>query len=597
MFELAPLIILFFSGILGSCFNFFKAEKFGAYISSVSFLILMFFKHKNIDFPWFSIANLKFNFSFSFSNTALILCSVISLILSCLYLSRKILLFDKYIERKFGILNIFIFFMCLAILSNNIFQFYIGLESLGIISTILVGLEKYSDKQSTKVYLFNKFASLLFLCGIAMIAIKTGSFEIDKIKQAYMGSKTGLLFPTCLILISCLCKGAQMPFSYWLLDAVKANIFASILIHAGTIVAIGVIFIAKFYFIFEAFPILKQLMIAIGLYTSFWMSCCSLANNNIKKIIACLTASSAGSMFISCGIGGYSLALLYFICHAFFKSMLFLSFAYLISAMSGENNLIKYGGLAKLTPKISDMILVSFLFAAGFPFLSGFFAKLSFVETIELSEIKYISISNIFINIITIMAMVRMLLKSLYGKARADEFTLSRASASENYNSTPFWILTFIALLGSFTIWSVYEWGDLHFGYGGLVYVRTTMDYTFEAIFSVFQLIIAVALIFLLNKFSGLNYRTSKIAYSLFKKNGIYEFFCNIIFKLTTGIMHFLDILTERLFYIININSIYSILYAGKSLIKLHKNEFYFHVYWVILGIIFALIIIAIGRV
>lgn len=199
MFELVPLIILFLSGILGSCFNFFKAEKFGAYISSVSFLILMFFKHKNINFSWFSVANLKFNFSFSFSNTALILCSVISLILSCLYLSRKILLFDKYIERKFGILNIFIFFMCLAILSNNIFQFYIGLESLGIISTILVGLEKYSDKQSTKVYLFNKFASLLFLCGIAMIAIKTGSFEIDKIKQAYMGSKTGLLFPTCLI--------------------------------------------------------------------------------------------------------------------------------------------------------------------------------------------------------------------------------------------------------------------------------------------------------------------------------------------------------------------------------------------------------------
>ncbi len=598
MFELAPLIILFLSGILECCFNFFKCGKFGSYISSICFLLLMFFKRKNIDFTWFSIENLKFNFSFSFNNTALILCSVISLILSCLYLSREILLFDKYIERKFGILNIFIFFMCLAILSNNIFQFYISLESLGLISTFLVGLEKYSDKQSTKVYLFNKFSSLLFLCGITMIAIKTGSFEINKIKQAYMeSSRIDLLFPSCLILISCFCKGAQMPFSYWLLDAVKANIFASILIHAGTIVAIGIIFITKFYFIFESFPILKQLMIAIGLYTSFWMSCCSLTNNNIKKIIACLTASSAGIMFISCGIGGYSLALLYFVCHAFFKSMLFLSFTYLISAMSGENNIIKYGGLAKLTPKISDMILVSFLFAAGFPFLSGFFAKLSFVETIELSEIKYISISNIFINIITIMAMVRMLLKSLYGKTQADEFTLSRSSVSENYNSTPFWILTFIALLGSFTIWSVYEWGDLHFGYGGLVYVRTTEDYTLESIFSVFQLIIAVTLIFVLNRFSSLNYRTSKFAYSLFKKNEIYEFFCNLIFKLTTKILHFLDILTKRLFYIINVNSICAIFYAGKNLIELHKNEFYFHVYWIILGIIFALITIAIGKV
>jgi len=486
--------------------------------------------------------------------------------------------------------------MCLAILSNNIFQFYVAIESLGIISTILVSLEKYADRQSTKVYLFNKFASLLFFCGIAMIAIKTGSFEIEKVKQLYAGSKNSLLFPSCLLLISCFCKGAQMPFSYWLLDAVKANIFASILIHAGTIVAVGIIFITKFYFIFESFPILKNIMIAIGLYTSFWMACCSLANNNIKKIIACLTASSAGIMFIACGIGGYSLALLYFICHAFFKSMLFLSFAYLISAMSEEYNLIKYGGLAKLAPKISDMILVSILFAVGFPFLSGFFAKLSFVETIELSEMRFISISNIFINIITIMAMVRMLLKSLYGKAKADEFTLSRVSNSENYNSTPFWLLTFIALLGSFTIWSVYEWGDLHFGYGGLVYVRTTKDYAFEAIFNTFQIIIAVVLIFILNKFSNLNYKVSKIAYSLFKENEIYEFFCNLIFKVSTYIMRFLDILTEKLFYIVNMNSFYFIFHVGKNLINLHKNSFYYHVCWIILGVLLSLIIAVIRR-
>lgn len=596
MFELIPLIILFSSGILGSIFNLFKIEKFGACFSLIYFVILMFFKCRNIEFNWFSIGSLSCKLSFSFCNTSLILCSIISTILVCLYFARSISLFDKHIDRKFGLLNIFVSFMCFAITSNNIFQFYIAFEVLGIISTILVGLEKYGDKQSTKVYLFNKFASLLFLCGIAMIATKTGSFEIDKIKQVYIASKTNLLIPSCLILIACFCKGAQMPFSYWLLEAVKANIFASILIHAGTIVAIGIIFITKFYFIFETYPILKDIMVAVGLFTSFWMACCSLANNNIKKIIACLTASSSGIMFISCGIGGYSLALLYFICHAFFKSMLFLSFAYLISAMSGEHNLVKYGGLAKLAPKISDMILISFLFAIGFPFLSGFFAKLSFIETIELSEMNSLSISNTFINIITIMAMARMLLKSLFGKAQADDFTLSRASISENYNSTAFWLLTFIALFGSFTIWSVYEWGDLHFGYGGLVYVRTTTDYAFEAVFNIFQIIIAVSLIFVLSKFSNLNYKASKMAYFLFKRNEFYELICNLILKLTTGIMKSFDILTEKLFYRINIKSFYLILRTSKNLIKLHKTAFYSHIYWLVFGIILSLIITALRR-
>lgn len=486
--------------------------------------------------------------------------------------------------------------MCLAILSDNIFQFYVAIEALGIISAFLVGLEKYADKQSSKVYLFNKFASLLFLCGISLIAIKSGGFEIDKIKQIYAISKDKLLFPSCLLLISCFCKGAQLPFSYWLLHATKANIFASILIHAGTIVAIGIIFITKFYFIFEAYPILKSIMIGVGLYTSFWMTCCSLANNNIKKIIACLTASSAGIMFISCGIGGYSLALLYFICHAFFKSLIFLSFAYLISAMSEEHNLIKFGGLAKLAPKVADMILVSFLFAIGFPFLSGFFAKLSFVETVELTDMSFISTTNTIVNIITIMAMIRMLVKSLYGKAKADDITLSRASTSENYNTVSFWLLAFIALLGSFTIWSVYEWGDLHFGYGGLVYVRTAEDYAFEAIFNTLQIGVSALLIILLGKYSNLNYIVSKIAYALFKKNGIYEFFSSFADKTMMYSMKLFNNLTQKMFDIVNAELFYMVFYTGRNLVKIHKSIFYSHVCWIILGIIITLIITAIRR-
>ncbi|MDR3030957.1 MAG: hypothetical protein LBU35_01055, partial [Holosporales bacterium] len=141
------------------------------------------------------------------------------------------------------------------------FQFFVGIEAMGLISAIFVSLEKNAVENSIRTLVFNKFASLMFLMGIFLIAININSFDFSVIKQYCESGRSSVLFlPTCLILISVLCKGAQFPFSYWLLDAVKANIFASIIIHSATIIAVGILFIAKCYSLFESFSILKEAM-------------------------------------------------------------------------------------------------------------------------------------------------------------------------------------------------------------------------------------------------------------------------------------------------------------------------------------------------
>lgn len=600
MFELLPLALLFLSGICCTAFNMFKVGKYGAIVSSFLFVVALFFEHKIIKFNWFFISDFAIDFSFNFSETSVLICAIISSILVCLYMARSISFFDNSIERKFGILNIFIFFMCLAILSDNIFQFYIGVESLGLISAILVGMEKNAEKEATKVFLFNKFASVIFLVSISILVLITKSFDISKISEICLtNSAIGLFFPACLLLISCFCKGAQMPFSYWLLDAVKANTFASILIHAGTIVAVGIIFISKFYFIFECFPILKKTMIAVGICTAFWMACCALANDNIKKIIACLTASSAGIMFVSCGVGGYSLAILYFICHAFFKSMLFLSFAYLMSAMSGEKSLSKLGGIASLAPKVTDIIWVSFLCAAGFPFLSGFFAKISFIGTVDLSEMGFLSISSISINLLSIAAMFRMLMKALYGDSKSDELTLSRSSKSNLYDIKSFWFLTCISIFGSFSIWSIFEWGDLHFGYAGIVYVRNAVDYFFENVSSISQIGLSIFIVLKFEKFSKLAGKNIDIgiAISLFRKNEIYEYFCNLLKNIVMCFTKLLDSMYRKIAHIINFWSFKLFYCVGKILLNLHRKVLSSQIIWILFGIAVVIILTLLGVV
>ena len=245
----------------------------------------------------FGIFQLQFTAKISF------ICFVITLLL----------LIISYLEHKLTnlltLLNVFICAMSIATSSSNLWTFYIALELIGILSTIFVAIEQNTSKSSQVVYIYNKFASLIFLIGCLNQHNELGVW--------------------CL-LMGCLCKSAQFPFSYCLFCATDAHIIASILIHCATVLGIGIIFISKFYTIFDYYPQTYIVMGAIGLFTAIIMPIIALFQTNIKKFIACLSISSAGIMFLCCGIKQFDLSLLYFICHAFFKSALFTIFFYTI---------------------------------------------------------------------------------------------------------------------------------------------------------------------------------------------------------------------------------------------------------------------------
>lgn len=107
---------------------------------------------------------------------------------------------------------------------------------------------------------------------------------------------------------------------------------------------------------------------------------------DIKKIIAYSTCSQLGYMFLACGLSVYNASLFHLLNHAFFKALLFLSAGSVIHVLSGEQDIRKMGGLAKLTPFVYVSMLVASLSLAGFPFLAGFYSK-DFI--IEAANTKY----------------------------------------------------------------------------------------------------------------------------------------------------------------------------------------------------------------
>lgn len=470
MLRIIALLLLLLSSF--KYYKFFRFYKLGNILAFILYTVSLFNKDIDVIYNWFNINDISFNFDIYFSQTETLICSVVCLILSILHYSADILYKnDKCINNKLQLLNLFAFSMCFAICSNNMWQFYIGVELLGFISSIFVVIEsqistkteisietkcnKYESlllestksqntvsimncensiitKSATTVYIYNKFASIIFLFGTIL----------------YLTNKYQELSVICFT-IACLCKSAQIPFSNWLLKATHANTLASILIHCATIIGVGIIFINKFHFLFTQYDYLLNIILIISLCTSIIYSILALFETNVKKIMACLTIASTGIMFSLCALKRYSVSINYFLCHAFFKSLLFLLFAYYIEYFKTKD--IKQ---FKNLKYLNIVGLIAVLSSIGFPPFIGFYSKLIISNTLH----DYSSFINFFVEL------SNCLMDIVIFKLYLQYFKQNKDSINCKFNIKQIYLLIILSIIYGFvfTVFFEYKIGKIY---------------------------------------------------------------------------------------------------------------------------------------
>jgi NADH-quinone oxidoreductase subunit L len=160
----------------------------------------------------------------------------------------------------------------------------------------------------------------------------------------------------------------------------------SALIHAATMVTAGVYMLCLLSPMFEYAPITKNIVTVIGAITALFAATVGLTQNDIKRVIAYSTCSQLGYMFFAAGIGAYQAAMFHLFTHAFFKALLFLGAGSVINGMHHEQDMRKYGALAKLLPVtfIAMTIGTIAITGLGFPPLhlgfAGFYSKDTIIE-------------------------------------------------------------------------------------------------------------------------------------------------------------------------------------------------------------------------
>ncbi|GAA4995904.1 NADH-quinone oxidoreductase subunit L [Streptomyces hyderabadensis] len=288
-----------------------------------------------------------------------------------------------------ALVSLFTSAMFLVVYSGDLMVLLVGWEIMGICSYFLVGHYWETPEAraaSLKAFLVTKLGDVPFLIGLLALATEVGSFRITKILGAV--ASDSLDHPTLialLLLAGVAGKSAQFPLHTWLPDAMAGPTPVSALIHAATMVAAGVYFVARLLPLFEASGAAMVVLAVMAAVTMVGSALAALAQDDIKRVLAYSTIGQLGYMTGALATGDRGAAVFHLLTHGAFKALLFLAAGVIIHA-AGTNSLAAMSRMRGLRDRVPDAywtMTVALLALAAIPPFSGFFSKESVLGAAE----------------------------------------------------------------------------------------------------------------------------------------------------------------------------------------------------------------------
>ncbi|MFF7182099.1 NADH-quinone oxidoreductase subunit L [Streptomyces sp. NPDC008121] len=280
-----------------------------------------------------------------------------------------------------ALVSLFTSAMLLVVYSGDLMVLLVGWEIMGICSYFLVGHYWETPEAraaSLKAFLVTKLGDVPFLIGLFALAADAGTFRIGGILGAVAAG--GLDHPTLialLLLAGVAGKSAQFPLHTWLPDAMAGPTPVSALIHAATMVAAGIYFVARLLPVFAASAAALTVLAVMAAITMVGSGLAALAQDDIKRVLAYSTIGQLGYMAGALAVGDRGAAVFHLLSHGAFKALLFLAAGAVIHA-AGTNSLSAMSRMSGLTKRVPDAywtMTIALLALAALPPFAGFFSK------------------------------------------------------------------------------------------------------------------------------------------------------------------------------------------------------------------------------
>jgi NADH-quinone oxidoreductase subunit L len=367
-------------------------------------------------FKWIGFKDLSIYVTLNFDHLSAIMALVVSGVSFLIHIySMEYMKEDKDYIRFFSYLNLFVFFMLLLVLSDNILLMFVGWEGVGLCSYLLIGFWYENINNSIagrKAFITNRVGDAFFIAGIVITYYILSKNSIYDLKFSTINSSVNIFYNeqiygysaltiiTFLFFMGATGKSAQFPLYIWLPDAMAGPTPVSALIHAATMVTAGVYLVARINPLYVNAQMVREVILYVASFTALLSAIIAITQRDIKKILAYSTISQLGYMFMGVVSINYASGVFHLVTHAFFKALLFLTAGAVIHSLSGKQDIFNMGGLKDDLKNVFVVMIVGWLSITGFPFLSGYFSKDFIIENIYLSgrkEIWFISVITAFL--------------------------------------------------------------------------------------------------------------------------------------------------------------------------------------------------------
>lgn len=294
---------------------------------------------------------------------------------------------DPYIGRFYLYLVLFMASMLGLVLAGDIIALFVFWELTSLSSYLLIGYKnKYlsSRNSALQALLTTVLGGLALLGGLILMGNIADTYLLHEIlNQGDAFINHGhYIFILVLVLLGCFTKSAQVPFHYWLPNAMEAPTPVSAYLHSATMVKVGLFFLARFSPALGGTPEWQYALTIVGGATMFTGAFLAFQQSDLKKILAYTTISALGVITMLLGVGteiAMKAAIVFLAAHAFYKATLFLV-AGSVDHETGTRNINEVGQLGGKMPLTATASILASLSMAGVPPLFGFIGKEKFYE-------------------------------------------------------------------------------------------------------------------------------------------------------------------------------------------------------------------------
>ena len=318
--------------------------------------------------------------------------------------------------------------VCGAFLAGDIFNLYVWFEVMLISSFALLALggTRAQLDGAVRYAALNLLATTMLLTGIGLLYGLTGTLNMaDLHLRVQEVENQGLLTVVAVVFIVAFgIKSAVFPLFFWLPASYHTPKVSVSAVFSGLLTKVGVYSLMRvFTLIFtQDVGYTHQILLWTAGLTMVTGVLGAAAQNELRRILSFHIISQIGYMVLGVAlftplglIGG----IFYILHHIIVKTNLFFV-AGAARRIGGSANLKTLGGLYKEDPLLAGLFLIPALSLAGFPPLSGFWAKFLLIEASVETQNYVIAAVALAVGLLTAYSMTKIWVQGFW-KARPPE--------------------------------------------------------------------------------------------------------------------------------------------------------------------------------